>query len=69
MAWIRLHLKYDGRKVYVNTKNISFINNDCRETKEVGCITFNGDNGHYIKVTETVGEVMDAIHDAERKDR
>lgn len=61
MAWIRLHLKYDGREVYVNTKNINFINNDCREAKEVACVNFNGDDDNYISVTETVEEVMKQI--------
>ena len=65
MAWIKLHLKCDGKEIYANTNNINFINNDCGEAKEETCVFFTGDADNYIKVTETVGEVMSAIHSAE----
>ena len=64
MAWIKLHLKYDGREIYANTNNINFINNDYREAKEEACVFFTGDADNYIKVTESVEEVMAKIRDA-----
>lgn len=61
MAWIKLHLEYDGRDVYVNTNNISCVNNDCREAKDVTCISFASEEENYIRVTESVEEVMGQI--------
>lgn len=62
MAWIKLHLEYDGRDVYVNTNNISAVNADCRrELKEATCISFCGNDENFIRVTESVEEVMGQI--------
>lgn len=64
MAWIKLHLVYDGREVYVNIGNITYVNNDCSESKDVTCVSFVGATSNYIKVTESVEEVMAMIRDA-----
>lgn len=67
MAWIKLHLKYDGREVYVNTKNITIVNKDCRESKDITCISFAGETKNYIRVTESVEEVMERIRKCEKQ--
>lgn len=64
MAWIKLHLEYEGREVYVNTGNITCVNNDCRESKDVTCVNFVGSISNNIRVTESVEEVMAMIRDA-----
>lgn len=64
MAWIKLHLKYDGREVYVNIGNICAVYKDCGESKDVTCVTFVGATSNYIKITESVEEVMAKIRDA-----
>lgn len=64
MAWIKLHLVYDGRDVYANTKNITNVNKDCSDSKDVTCISFAGETKNYIRVTESVEEVMAKIRDA-----
>jgi uncharacterized protein YlzI (FlbEa/FlbD family) len=65
MAWIKLHLVYDGREVYANTENINIVNKDYRESKDVTCISFAGDTENYIRVTESVEEVMKRIRECD----
>lgn len=67
MAWIKLHLVYDGREVYVNIGNICAVNKDCRESKDITCISFTGDTDNYIRVTESVEEVMERIRKCEKQ--
>lgn len=65
MAWIKLHLEYDGREVYANTENITFVNRDYGESKDVTYISFACETENCIQVTESVKEVMDAIYNTE----
>lgn len=62
MAWVRLHLKLNGNAVYVNTKNISSINNDCsNKDEDVTCISFIGGGDDFILIDESIDEVMSRI--------
>lgn len=62
MAWVRLHLKHNGNEVYVNTKNISCINNDgLNKDGDATSILFVGGEDDYILVEESLDEVMEQI--------
>ena len=70
MAWIKLHLKNDGSVVYINTNNIFTVSKSCMwisrvECKETTCVFGNCGDNDRIWVTESVEEVMSAIHSAE----
>lgn len=67
MAWIKLHLKYDGREVYVNIGNICAVYKDCRELNDVTCVDFVGETSNSIRVTESVEEVMERIRKCEKQ--
>ena len=71
MAWIKLHRKIDDGGVYVNTNNIFTVGTSPVRTLEVEddehcCIVSN--NGDYIRVKESLYEVVDMISQQE-KDR